>query len=546
MNNLARLILPLFCLASIAGGALLSSVRAQQSAEWAMGGQNLFNTRNQPAETIINAQNAGGLALRWVFTTEGNTPVTPAVVDGGVYAPDWQGNLFKIDANTGQKIWSRKLSEYTGRAGTYSRSYPVVDGNVVYIGAQTTMDGSIKSPATLIAVNASNGDALWVKEIDSQPAAVITQAPVVFNGVVYVGVSSLEEIVAVSGSYPCCTFRGNLVAVDALTGNVLWRTYMVPDNNGHPDAYSGAAIWGSTPVVDAARKTVYVATGNNYTIPRGDQRCIAAGRGPACNNSQNHFDSVIALDLDTGGIKWATGVREFDTWTLGCILLFNPNCPLISGPDADFGSGANLFSANIQGQTRQLLGIGSKSGIYWALEPDTGKVVWATRTGPGGALGGIIWGSAVDGQRVYVASANSTGTPWKLINGQTVRSGFWSALDAATGRILWETPDPLGAQDHGALTVANGVLYAASIAPTGSFYALDAATGQILWSFAGGGSAIAGPAVVNGVVYWGSGYSRWGLASNNKLYAFALPAFARIPAWGDRPDVRRPRSGAPQ
>src|SRR5262249_55895198 len=112
MKNLSRIIVFLFCLASLAGGVILTSVHAQRSWEWAMGGQNLFNTRNQAAETTINTQNAASLALKWVFTTEGDVPVTPAVVDGSAYAPDWPGNLFKIDANTGQKIWSRKLSDY--------------------------------------------------------------------------------------------------------------------------------------------------------------------------------------------------------------------------------------------------------------------------------------------------------------------------------------------------------------------------------------------------------------------------------------------------
>jgi polyvinyl alcohol dehydrogenase (cytochrome) len=184
----------------------------------------------------------------------------------------------------------------------------------------------------------------------------------------------------------------------------------------------------------------------------------------------------VALDLDTGAVKWATGVREFDVWTLGCVRLLNVNCPLVAGADADFGSGPNLFSVNIQGQTRQLLGAGAKSGVYWALDPDTGKIVWSTRTGPGGLLGGIMWGAAVDGQRVYAANANSSIRPWTLVNGQTVRGGFWSALDAATGKILWQTADPSGAISMGTVTVANGVVYAGSVAPNGTLYALDAAT----------------------------------------------------------------------
>src|SRR5215468_2247420 len=150
--NPTRLILVLFCLVAIAAGIVLTSARAQMPAEWSMGGQNMFDTRNQAAETILNVQNVSGLVPKWVFTTGGDVPVTPAVVGGAVYAPDWQGNFYKIDANTGQAIWSRNVSDYTGRANMYSRTYPAVVGNVVYIGAQGARDGGIETHPTLIAV----------------------------------------------------------------------------------------------------------------------------------------------------------------------------------------------------------------------------------------------------------------------------------------------------------------------------------------------------------------------------------------------------------
>jgi polyvinyl alcohol dehydrogenase (cytochrome) len=266
MQHPLPLIAVLFCLVLLIAGAILTPVRAQQGAEWAMGGQNLFNTRNQTAETTININNVNGLTAKWVFTTGSDLPVTPAVVDGAVYVPDFDGNLYKIDANTGQQIWARKLSEYSGRTGTRSRSYPVVQGNVLYIGAKVGTDDRMDTHPSLIAVNAASGAAIWVTEIDAQPGAVLTQSPIVYNGVVYVGVSSHEENFALSASYPCCIFRGNFVAVDAITGRILWRTYMVPDNQGRPGGYSGASIWGSTPVVDAARRAVYITTGNNYTV----------------------------------------------------------------------------------------------------------------------------------------------------------------------------------------------------------------------------------------------------------------------------------------
>ena len=111
--------------------------------------------------------------------------------------------------------------------------------------------------------------------------------------------------------------------------------------------------------------------------------------------------------------------------------------------------------------------------------------------------------------------------PYTLVpSGQTITWGAWSALDVATGKILWQTADPTpGTVDIGAVSVANGVVYAGSLA--GQMYALDARTGDIVWGFASGGSVIDGPSIVEGMVYWGSGYRKQGVG-NNKVYAFAV------------------------
>jgi polyvinyl alcohol dehydrogenase (cytochrome) len=133
------------------------------------------------------------------------------------------------------------------------------------------------------------------------------------------------------------------------------------------------------------------------------------------------------------------------------------------------------------------------------------------------------WGSATDGQRIYVAIANFYGIPSAAGN-----AGSWAALDPATGKILWQTADPNGALDLGGLAVANGVVYAPSMggaagAPT--MNALDASTGKIVWNFASGSSTIAGATVVNGMVYWGTGYAHLGLpgfTGGKTMYAFSL------------------------
>jgi len=519
-----RFVLVLACcvLAVAAGpaGLVARPALAADSGLWLMAGQNLSNTRNQAAEAAIGPANVGQLASKWVFTTGGDISATPTVDADSVYVPDWGGNLFRIDAATGAKVWSHQIAEYNGIAGSFSRTSPAIYRNTLIVGDQ--------NGAHLIAVDKASGNRVWITQLDTHPAAIITQSPVVSGNRVYVGVSSAEESFATDPKYKCCTFRGSIVALDARTGAIVWKTFMVPDNRGRPNGYSGGAVWGSTPVVDSGRHSLYIATGNNYNVPESVKQCQLHQNNPratACLAPDDYIDAMVALDLGSGAVKWANRLQGYDAWTVACISggATNPNCPDPAGPDYDFGQGPMLFTAGFGGTSRQLLGAGQKSGIFWALNPANGQVVWSTVVGPGGTLGGSEWGSATDGARVYVAIANSAHQPYTLSSGATTTGGAWSALDAATGAILWQTADPSGAIDTGAVTTANGVVYAGSMDAAGQMYGLDAATGAIDWTFSSGGSVNSGAAVVNGTVYWGSGYAHLQGTPNNKLYAFALP-----------------------
>jgi polyvinyl alcohol dehydrogenase (cytochrome) len=386
--------------------------------------------------------------------------------------------------------------------------------------------------ANVMAVEKKTGDLRWVTKIDDFPLAMVTQSAVVYAGTVYVGVSSFEELFAeVAPDYECCSFQGKVVALDAATGAVEWVTYMTPD----PD-FSGNAVWGSTPVVDKKRGSLYVTTGNNYSVSDEMLDCMDedGAQDESCNPPGNYFDSVVALDLKTGEVKWSRQALLFDSWNVSCFpdLLPGPpvnpdNCDDPSGPNHDFGQGPALFPArNGDGKKIELLGAGQKSGQYWALDPDTGVPVWVTQVGPGGLVGGLQWGSAVDGERIYAAVSNSNFVEYTLSSPspgslKITDQGLWSALDVSTGEVLWQTADPSFGQAQAAVTTANGIVFGCSM--EGTMYALDGATGVLLWSFASGGSCNAGAAVVDGTVYWGSGYGSFGGIPNNMLYAFQVP-----------------------
>ena len=497
-------------------------------SQWHIAGRDLSNTRSQPDEHILGPDSVGKLTTKWVFTTGADVSATPTVDNHAVYFPDWAGNLFAVRKETGRLIWSHPVSSYDGFSGALSRGSPAIDGDLLIIGDLESYTNN-HDGANVIAVDKHTGALRWISNVEKHPAAIITGSPVIFHGVVYVGVSSVEETLGEQPTYPCCSFRGSVVALDEWTGAVLWKTYDMPDNGGRTDLYSGGAIW-QPPVIDPERGSLYIGTGNNYTAPADVEACQNADPTANCTAHDDYFDTALALDLRTGAIKWATRLRRFDTWTIACLLpgaATNPNCPVPASPDSDLGgSGANLLG--------KIVGFGQKSGIYWALNPDNGQIVWSTPVGPGGDLGGIEWGTATDGERIYVAISNSANLPYTLQpSGQRITGGAWSALDAATGKILWQTADPTsGATDRSSVSVANGVLYAGSYA--GQMYALDARTGRILWSFASGGSVIDSPSIVDGTLYWGSGYAEIQPGTgNNKVYAFTVPGQK-----GYRPDSK--------
>ncbi|MEN3359195.1 MAG: hypothetical protein V7637_3177 [Mycobacteriales bacterium] len=491
-------------------------------ADWPMGGRTLTNTRSNPDEWKIRPSNVSQLAVKWTFTAHGDTSATPAVVDGAVYVPDWGGYFSKLDARTGQVIWSRPISDYNGIPQSITRSNPTVVGNRIYFGDQNAPNGG--QGAHLMAVDATTGDLVWKATLDTHFAAILTGAPTVYRGVVYQGVASKEHAAAINPAYPCCTFRGSVQALDAATGRLLWKTYTVPENGGQP-GYAGAAVW-NAPTLDPRTDTLYASTGNNYSLPQSVYDCEATGK-PAgeCMAPGNHVDSVLALDMRTGAIKWSVRDNRYDTWTVACLPGMPPqNCPPFPGEDFDFGgSGTQLFRIHGPGgRLRTVVGAGQKSGVYWLFDARTGEVIWKTQAGPAGVHGGMEWGTATDGRRIYVSNANTNHQPYALPNGQTTTGGVFAALDPATGRILWQTADPAGDETMGAVTTANGVMFAGSM--SGHMYAIDGATGRIRWDFLAAGSANGGATIVDGTVYWGSGYNNRFIQriGSTTFYAFSL------------------------
>jgi polyvinyl alcohol dehydrogenase (cytochrome) len=306
------------------------------------------------------------------------------------------------------------------------------------------------------------------------------------------------------------------------SGNQVWKSYTIPDppqptkknaNGVQLHGPAGAAVWLS-PTLDLQQRLVIVGTGNGYSDP-----------------ANKYTDAVIAFDMDTGAMKWVRQLAENDRWNIACITPNKANCPEKSGPDVDIG--ASPILRTLSGGKRVLV-VGQKSGVVHGLDPDNeGKVLWQTRIGQGGALGGIQWGMAADNSNAYVALSDV-----HLL----AKAGGLFAIHIATGAKVWYAapPPPPCAGKPGCspaqmapLTVIPGVVLAGSM--DGVLRAHDTATGKIVWEFntvrdfdtlngvkaKGGSLSATGPVLANGMMFVNSGYGALGGMPGNVMLAFA-------------------------
>ncbi len=500
---------------------------APQWNGWSPG---LTNARFQDAASAqLKASDVPKLKLKWAFSVGDVTAVRaqPVVAGGRVFITTGAGTVYSLDEKTGCTYWG--FSAGPGiRAGV---ALGEANGKpAVFFG-----DGG----ANMFALNAQTGELLWkVRPVDHF-ASLATGGPRFYKGVVYQGIASFEEALAPDPKYACCTFRGSVVALDANTGKIVWQTFTIPEA-AKPTGKtavgtqqlgpSGASVW-STPTIDEKLGVLYVATGDNFSDP-----------------PTNMSDSILAMDLKTGELRWSKQLTQNDTYNTGCSTPEKVNCPKAAGPDHDFGQPPMLVSL---GGTKRALVIAQKSGMAHAVDPDQkGAILWQTQAGAGSALGGSQWGSATDGQKMYVAISNpgigveadpKSPAGYRLTLDPR-KGGGLHALDVKTGKILWSTkiiPCAEGKNDcspaqSAAVTAIPGVVFSGAV--DGHLRAYSASTGEVLWDentareFAtvggekarGGSMDVAGPAVVDGMVFVNSGYSQWGGMPGNVFLVYSV------------------------
>jgi polyvinyl alcohol dehydrogenase (cytochrome) len=428
---------------------------------WTSWGADAENTRFQKAEQAgLIAGALSKLELKWSFRLgdEKSPRSQPAVAFGRVFVGAGR-DLYALDAKSGCSYWVFHADEPVRSAVAVS-----LHQHAVFFAAHSTE----------YAVGAATGKLLWKKQIDTHPAAVLTAAPAVHAGVLYVPVSSFEEALAASPKYTCCTFRGSVVALNAANGDQLWKTYTIEQQAADARGPSGAAVW-STPTFDNKRNLLYIATGDNYSNP-----------------PSKTSDAVLALDAKTGKIVWSRQLTANDVYNIGCDTGNKKNCEAGKGNDFDFGQPPILVSL---ANGKRALVIGQKSGVVHALDPDAeGKPLWSRRVAKGGKLGGIQWGSAAANGRVFVAVSDialsgvhddSSPSGFRLVLNPEQGGGLF-ALDAATGQIVWSAKPPscegrklCSPAQSAPVTAIPGAVLSGSV--DGHLRAYAADDGAVLW-----------------------------------------------------------------
>jgi polyvinyl alcohol dehydrogenase (cytochrome) len=484
---------------------------------WNGWGPTIENTHGQPAARAgLTTAQVPRLRLKWAFGFPDATSswAQPTVAGGRLFVGSQNGTVYSLDAATGCVVWTFAAqggvrasvsigpSSGSGRARAYAAYFADQKGFAY-------------------AVNAATGRLLWRRKVDEHPLVRLTGSPALFNGRLYVPTSSYEESGKPAG-YACCTFRGSVVALDARTGDVVWKAYTIPESPTLLRAYAdgtedwgpaGGAIW-SAPTIDAKRGALYVGVGNTYSGP-----------------PQPTTDAVLAFDLTTGKMRWVRQMAPGPTDVFGCTP-GEVNCGDRPGPDFDIGASPALAKRS---DGRDLIVVGQKSGVAYALDPDKqGQQVWRYRAGGGSGLGGIQWGVAVDADHAYVPVAEIYNpTP-----------GGLHAVDLLTGKRAWyaapQTPAcgkpsrACSSAQFSAVTAIPGIVFSPS--NDGAVRAYSARDGAIVWTFdtnrefttlngvrARGGS-MNGPAptVAGGMMYVSSGYGAFGLRPGNVLLAFGV------------------------
>ncbi|MAP94445.1 MAG: hypothetical protein CMK07_05785 [Ponticaulis sp.] len=482
-------------------------------------------------QTGLEAEDFGEFELAWAigFPKAVSMRSQAAVVGTSLFLPvgESDGRLFAFDISESEPClqWVYE-NEITLRS---SASFGILpDGReTVFVGDRS---GSVH------AIDAETGDLIWKGAAGLFDASMITGTPVLVGDKVFVPSSMAEIMMGANNAHECCKTHGGVVALDAMTGELVWDYHTMPmaepvrDRGDGKMLYgpSGAPVWNS-PSIDLARGQLYIGTGEATSPP-----------------AHVNTDALIAVDLETGEENWAFQATANDIYLVGCRSEEQLNCVPRTETvyrDVDFGA-STILAVNSDGQDL-VLG-GQKSGTVWAMNADTGEVVWRRDIGTGGPSGGIHWGIAADDTHAYapISFPGRDLPDYKVPD--DITPGLY-AVNIDTGEIDWVFNVEASCDDESkAFTPRCEMMYGLSGAPSvigdfvvtggldGWLYVLDKTSGELIWKYQtarafetlngidGNGGAIDNASIVaaNGMLFANSGYGLFGAGAGNVMLAF--------------------------
>jgi outer membrane protein assembly factor BamB len=447
--------------AAVADGLSKSAIPVVTTTELATFHGNIRRQGYSPLETAINGSNVASLRQAWTVSASSVVSDQPTVYDGVAYWGDWAGNEHATSAK-GASLWVTQLGT-THNADCDPSTVGVASSATVGTvnGTQVVVTGG--GNATVAELNASTGKVIWDTRIGTQNDAFVWSSPALYDGSVYIGMSSFGD---------CPLVPSGVFMLNAATGAIEHEFQTVPAT---PPGCLGGGVW-SSPAIDPAENAVFVTTGNT-----------------TCTT--NLQDAMLKLS--------ATNLSLESSWAI----------PLSQRVyDSDWGSTPTLFTAEINGRIVEMVGSADKNGIFYALDrTDLAKgPLWEYRIAKGGDCplcgDGSIAPAAWDGTTLFVAGGHTT-------VGSTGCPGSVDALDPATGQPVWRDCMRNGPV-VGALTEAPGLLFATD---GSDLVALDVHNGGRLFLYGDPSGKIfySGPTVAGGQLYAAN--------TDGTLFAFGPP-----------------------
>ncbi len=564
---------PCRVLLAVALAVLIASPAAAQNVDWRLHNLDLHGSRYAGIGQIT-PENAHLLTPRWLFqhgVIDGvSNQTTPVIVDGVMYLTDSRGSVYAVDAYDGHHLWTYDVTDLLGggrREGYIFRHRGVTyEDGVVYSAAGSfifALDAETGEPIETFGDNGQASvilDVLRLRYPDVETAISMgywfTTAPQIHDGVIYVGTTRSESLIP----------GGHVLAVDAATGEVIWHFNTIPQDENDQgwdiagptwvgSVRNGGGIW-ETPSLDPELGLLYVAVGN----PFGDS---------TERDGMNLFtDSVLALDIENGQLRWYYQLVHHDVW------------------DYDNGSQPILFDMEVDGEPVRALGQANKNAFLYLLNRETGAPIhsiietpvptetdregeepWPTQPIPHKADGERMepvapifpeeippehaegktlvpiftpiapnqifapgfGGGASYGPMAYSPDAgllyvNAIDRPFDAGRGPRM---FFSAYDPTTGELIWRQIRE-GYGQAGPVVTSGGVVFVGTGSNiAGYFFAFDARTGEELWRFNTGAGVFSSPAVymANGeqFVTVASGGGDRGRRGGDLILSFALP-----------------------